>query len=174
MNAQSLTFNQDPEAVTQGMEVEKECCWQPSRSCCLFRWYTAPMRELWHCFKCFWFHPINFAVALFLMIWDLTLLSVGFGLIFLCCMGIPLLWITFETIVNFSYLDLGVFLTLFVCFCFSLRASDHIYKACIITWWRTASIWTILGYTCCRYRCIQPIFLCVSATAGRITAAASI
>jgi len=111
MDAQEITFNQDPEAGATDIDSGKDsgcCCKVICCPCKVFYWYIAPLTcELCHTIKCFFFHPFNFAMGIFLLVWDATLLSVGLGLIGLCCMGIPLLWITVETIIAFSRFDLG-------------------------------------------------------------------
>jgi len=111
MDAQEITFNQDPEAGATDIEDTKGsgcCCKVICCPCKALYWYIAPLTcELCHTIKCFFFHPFNFAMGIFLLTWDATLLGTGLGLIGLCCMGIPLLWITIETIIAFSRMDLG-------------------------------------------------------------------
>jgi hypothetical protein len=116
MDAQEITFNQDPEATgTDDLDHdtnarhESACCCLLCCPCRILYWYIAPLTcQLCHTLKCWFFHPINFAVCLFLMIFDATMLSVGIGIIPLCCMGIPLLWISMEFIIAFSRMDLGM------------------------------------------------------------------
>jgi len=114
IDAQEITFNQDPEAsATDDIEPTEKtnncCCKLICCPCNLFYWYIAPITcEFCHTLKCFLFHPINFGMAIFLITWDCTMLSLGIGLIALCCMGIPLLWVSIEFIIAFSRIDLGL------------------------------------------------------------------
>jgi len=113
MDAQEITFNQDPEAsatdIPENNNDDGGCCCLLCCPCKLLCWYIAPLTcDLCHTLKCWFFHPINFAVAIFLIVFDATMLSVGIGIIPLCCMGIPLLWISMEFIIMFSRMDLGM------------------------------------------------------------------
>ena len=111
MDAQEITFNQDPEASATDIEEipKNNCCCQVL--CCpfnLFYWYISPLTcNFCHTLKCWLFHPLNFAAAIFFIVFDCTMLSVGIGIIPLCCMGIPFLWVSVELIVAFSRMDLG-------------------------------------------------------------------
>eukprot|EP01083_Nonionella_stella_P235114 827076_1 len=113
MDAQQLTFNQDPEASTTDIGPEDSnnsncCCNLLCCPCKLFYWYISPLTcELFYTLKCLIFHPLNFAIAMFLCIWDATMIPLSIGLVPLCCMGFPLLWVSMEFIIAFSRIDLG-------------------------------------------------------------------
>eukprot|EP01084_Bolivina_argentea_P185905 320510_1 len=117
MDAQEITFNQDPEAnateidtltdKNNNNELPGYCA--ACGPCRLLYWYISPLCcGLCHSLKCFIFHPLNFGMALLLIIFDTTMLSLGVGIIPLCCMGIPLIWISMELIVAFSRIDLAL------------------------------------------------------------------
>ena len=121
IDAQEITFNQDPETGITDMGDDNKprgcCCKVICCPCKVLYWYLAPLTcEICHTLTCFLFHPFNFAMGLFILTWDVTLISTGIGLIALCCMGIPLLWITFEIIVAFSRMDLGIYIVTFYIF----------------------------------------------------------
>ena len=110
MDAQDITFNQDPEAAASDLPDQPK----PEQYRFL-RWYLAPIIfEYCHTLKCFLFHPLNFAASIFLLVWDVTMLSVGIGIIPLCCMGIPLLWVSMELIIVWSRFDLGMVYNIFM------------------------------------------------------------
>eukprot|EP01083_Nonionella_stella_P141886 437972_1 len=108
MNTETITSNHDPELssseTTRGRGDEDY-----RGTCRLGYWYLAPLTsELCHSLKCFLFHPISFTVCIFIFTFDVTMIAVGIGLIPLCCVGLPLLWLSLECIIVLSRIDLGL------------------------------------------------------------------
>ena len=114
MNAQQITLDHDPETAATDLPSNDNncCCGIKSILCCpcsLIYWYLSPLTcNLCYTLKIFVFHALNFALAIFLMVWDITFISVGIGIIPCCFIGIPFLWISIEIIIALSRFDLGI------------------------------------------------------------------
>ncbi len=81
--------------------------------CTALLWYISPIScNIVHSLLCLVYHNINFAFGLAFVIFDATAIATSLGLTALFCIGIPLLWITFEIILILSRIDLGTHIPL--------------------------------------------------------------
>eukprot|EP01084_Bolivina_argentea_P210841 358758_1 len=77
--------------------------------CYVLTWFYSPfcsINNFIHSFCCFIYHWINFGFAFAIWTYSIFALTASITLIIFACIGLLLLWFTFEIIVLFSRLDL--------------------------------------------------------------------
>lgn len=75
--------------------------------CKILKYYIAPVSiDFRYSLSCFIFHVANFFLTLGVFIFEVTAISTAVPFVILCCIGLVLIWITFEFVIIFAFIDL--------------------------------------------------------------------